>query len=94
MQALGKVKIAIQALQDALPSIPMGSALHTEVLSSAKNLAKHLDTEEQNSGPSVQSLMQMMQQAKQSAPMQALGRMSTGQPPASPALAAPPPMAA
>lgn len=94
MAALGKVKVAIQALQDALPSIPMGSALHTEVLSAAKNLSKHLDTEEQSGGVPIQSLMQMMQQAKQSAPMAALGRMSSGTPPASPALSPPPAVAA
>lgn len=85
MAALGKVKVAIEALQGALPSIPMGSPLHTEVLSAAKNLAKHLDQDEQK-GPSTQDLMAMMQQAKQAAPMQALGRMQGAAPPASPAM--------
>jgi hypothetical protein len=89
MAGLGKIKVALQALQDALPSIPMGSPLHTDVLSVAKTLSKHVDQEGQQGGAPVQSLLAMIQQAKQSAPMAALGRMGGGAPP-SPAMPPPP----
>jgi hypothetical protein len=89
MAGLGKIKVALQALQDALPSIPMGSPLHTDVLSVAKTLSKHVDQEGQQGGPPVQSLLQMMQQMKQNAPNAALARMGGGAPP-SPAMPAPP----
>lgn len=91
MAGLGKIKVALQALQDALPSIPMGSPLHTDVLSVAKTLSKHVDQEGQQGGPPVQSLLQMMQQMKQNAPNAALARMGGGAAPPSPAM---PPAAA
>jgi hypothetical protein len=80
MAGLGKIKVALQALQDALPSIPMGSPLHTDVLSVAKTLSKHVDQEGQQGGPPVQSMLQMIQQMKQNAPNAALARMGGGAP--------------
>lgn len=96
MAALGKIKVAIQAMQDALPSIPMGSPLHTDVLKCAQSLSKHMDQQQQQEGVPVQALAQMAQQAKQAQPMNALARMGAQQPPTSPAMpgAGAPPAAA
>jgi|HubBroStandDraft_1064217.scaffolds.fasta_scaffold289853_1 hypothetical protein len=40
---LTSVKLAVDALQKALPSLPMGSDLHTAVLNSLSGLTKHMD---------------------------------------------------
>jgi hypothetical protein len=78
MAGLDKVKIAVKALQDALPSIPMGSALHTKVLNAAKDLSKELGSASEGGGGAgnIQALLQMIQQAKQNAPNAALARMA------------------
>ena len=38
--AMQKVKIAVQALQEALPSIPLGTPPHEAVMNSIKSLGK------------------------------------------------------
>lgn len=94
MAGLEKVKIAVKALQDALPSIPMGSSLHTKVLNAAKDLSKELGAgSEQGGGPPIQALLQMIQQAKANQPNAALARMG-GPPPGGGAPAMPMPPAA
>lgn len=41
-QAMSKVQIAMKALQEALPGVPMGTPLHHEILTSLSKLGKHL----------------------------------------------------
>jgi len=80
MAAAGdKLKVAMQALQEALPAIPMGSPLHTEVLNTLKRLGSKLETGESNSAAPVQALLQMLRQAPQQNQMALLARMAPQQ---------------
>ena len=41
--AMGHVKLAVDALQKALPQLPMGSDLHAAVLNAVSGITKHMD---------------------------------------------------
>lgn len=73
--ALNEVRNAVTMLEKALPQIPMGSPLHTEILQTTQKLAKHLTPGEGNQGLELQSLLQMARQASQQQPMAALSRL-------------------
>lgn len=93
VKAMHDVSAAIKLLEGALPNIPMGSPLHTEVLNSVKSLVKHQqDAGEANPQAQIMALMNALRGAQQSQPMAALMRMGGGQP--QPALGAPSPAAA
>ena len=99
VKAMSDVRNAVKMLETALPNIPMGSPLHTEILNSTKSLLKHLSPGDGNSGLDLMSLLQMARSAQQSQPQQALQRAFPSQgntPPAvaPPAAAAASPMAA
>jgi hypothetical protein len=85
--ALNDVRNAVRMLEQALPNIPMGSPLHSELLATTTKLAKHLTPGEGNQGLELQSLIQMARQMSQSQPMAALSRLQAppGAPPAMPA---------
>lgn len=76
---LGKLGVALKALEDALPTIPMGTELHTKVLNITKDLSKELHSL-QGSGEDkqaqIQALVQMARQASQQGPNQALAKMA------------------
>ena len=74
--AADKIKVALQALQEALPAIPMGSPLHTEVLNTIKRLGSKMETGEAQSAPPLQALLQMLRQAPQQNQMAMLARMA------------------
>src|SRR5208282_3403414 len=81
--ALGKVRNALQMLQEALPGLPMGQPIHTDVLAAVKNLSKHMEqhtTGGATQGPDIQALMQSLKSAAQAAPQAALMRASMGAP--------------
>lgn len=89
--AMTKVKNALQMLQSALPDIPMGNQLHSDVLNVVKSLSKHLSESNDNKGLELQQLIQMAKGSAQNAPTAALARMFPNQqntPPAMPAGAA------
>lgn len=88
-QAVTAVKVALEALQKALPGLQMGSELHTSVLKSIADISKHIEKEAGDSSSVVQQLAQMARTA-QNAPQQAA--MMRAVPP-SPAGAAPAPAA-
>ena len=91
--ALQKVKIALQALEEALPGVPLGTPMHTKLLGIVKELAKGLEEVHSDPALQIQQLLQMARSQGQQSPMAALQRMYPGgQPGASPAL--PPPAAA
>lgn len=50
------VKLALEALQKALPGLPMGSDLHTVVLKAVSDIAKHMN----KGGSSQQDVMQQL----------------------------------
>lgn len=92
--ALVKIKNALKMLEEALPLVPMGDELHTDLLNTMKQLSKPLKKSSDNPQMEVGSLLQMAKQNAQSAPMAAMARMfgagqaGAGQPPAMSAPAA------
>ena len=78
MQGMSKIGVALKALQEALPSLPMGTPLHSEVLSAVKSLTKHLTDAGQDQQHLLMTLLQMARSAQQSQPMQALMKAFPG----------------
>ena len=93
-QGMGDIKTALDALQKALPSIPMGTELHKTVLDAVAKIGKHMSEAQNNPQMKLQNLMQMIAQLKAQQPNAALaglaGGAPGGQPPAPPALMPPP----
>jgi len=80
MAAAGdKIKVALQALQEALPAIPMGSPLHTEILNTIKRIGSKMETGESNQAAPIQALLQMLRNAPQQNQMALLARMAPQQ---------------
>jgi len=42
-QGLAALKVGVEALQKALPQLPMGSALHQSVLKAIGDIGKHME---------------------------------------------------
>ena len=89
-----KLKLGLKALQEALPSLPMGSSIHTAVLKALTDIGKAVEKEgggKGDPGAMIQQLVEMARNAKQSgAP--ALQRPSAGGAPPPPGMGAGPPM--
>jgi len=86
--AMMQVKNAVEMLQKALPSIPMGTPLHEKVLKVTGELVKELSEGGQggeNQALQLQSLVQMLRSSQQQQPLSALSKLYPSQPP-SPAL--------
>lgn len=94
VKAMSDVRNAVKMLESALPNIPIGSPLHTEILNSTKALLKHLQPGEGNAGLDLMSLLQMSRQAATAQPQQALLKQLAPPPNAPPAMAAAPALAA
>ena len=96
MQGVAKIKLAIEAIQAALPMLPMGSEIHADAMKAVSSLSKHLAKDVGGGdGAGIQQLLEMIRNAKtQGAPPQA-GMMPPGggapPPPAPPPMGAPPP---
>lgn len=77
------VKLGLEALQKALPTLPMGSEIHNAVLKAVGDIAKHLDASS-GGGPQavIQQLAQMASAAHADPQRQAtLGMLPGGPPP-------------
>jgi hypothetical protein len=91
------IKTALEALQKALPTIPMGTELHETVLKAISQIGKHMTEAADNKQQQMQSLLQMVQHLKSAQPNAALAGMSApggaggGAPPPTPPALAPPP---
>lgn len=73
------LKVALEALQKALPLLPMGSELHTSVLKAVTDISKRMGAAGGGKGEMLQELA-------------ALAKAQTAAPPAqAPAMMAPPP---
>lgn len=102
-EGLGGIRIALEALQKALPTVPMGTELHNAVLDAVKKIGQHMSEMQDSPQMKMQQLLQMVQHAKQAQPNQALagiagvgapGGAPGGQPPPPPVLSPPPPQMA
>lgn len=71
----------IKMLQRALPNIPMGSPLHTDILQAVGKISKHMAEEGgQDQGLHASSMMQMIRQQQQQGPQLAAMRAMGGGP--------------
>jgi hypothetical protein len=88
------IQNGLKLLQRALPNIPMGTQLHTDVLQAVGRIAKHMGEAGEQGGLHASSMMQMIRQQQAQAPqlaaMRAMGGGPTN-PGGPPATAAPPP---
>lgn len=70
--AMQDVRNAMKLLTRAMPSIPMGSPLHTDVLQTLTKFGKHISAAGENDqGLDAQRLHQMLRQSQQQGPQQA-----------------------
>lgn len=91
-QGMAKVKVGLEALQAALPMLPMGGELHADVMKAVSSISKHLaEGGAGGGGDQIQQLLDMIRTAKtQGGPPAA--PPGGGAPPAiPPGLGAPPP---
>lgn len=83
VKAMSDVRNAVTMLESALPHIPIGTPLHSEILNATKSLLKHLQPGEQNAGIDLMQLVQMARQQAANQPMAAMMRQfQPNQPPA------------
>ena len=94
---LSDLKIALEKLQAALPTLPMGTELHKAVLDAVGKISKHMTETQDSPQMKMQNLLAMVQKMKQQQPNAALGAMAGpaggpagGQPPLPPTLPPPP----
>lgn len=90
-QSISAVKMALEALQKALPGLPMGTDLHTAVLKALTDLSKHVGESAGDNSGVVQQLAQMARQAQQAPQAAAAMRAMPPQPGAGAAPPPPPP---
>lgn len=79
-QAISAVKTALEALQKALPGLPMGSDLHTAVLKSIGDISKHVGESAGDESGKIQQLAQLAAQARQAPQAAAMQRAFPPQP--------------
>ena len=75
-QAAELLNIALQALNKALPSIPLGSTAHGKVMKMITELQKTMQESAEEMKGSLQQMMQLMQQMKQKQQQGAQGAMA------------------
>ena len=75
---LAEVKIALEALQKALPSIPMGTELHKAVMDAVAKISKHMTEAAESPQMKIQNLLKMVQSARAQQPNQALAGLAGG----------------
>jgi hypothetical protein len=73
--ALQKVQGALKMLEEALPGVPMGTEMHTNLLKVVSDLAKGLQKVQADPSLQIQQLLQQAKQASQGSPMAALNKM-------------------
>ena len=62
---MSKVKLGLEALQTALPTLPMGSQLHNAVLKAIGDISKHMQESPNDSSAVIQQLVQLARQQQQ-----------------------------
>lgn len=80
--ALAKISSGMKMIQEALPLIPLGSEIHSEVLKAVTSLSKVMGKDgESPSTPKldISSILQMIKQHTQNAPQNAAARMLPAQ---------------
>ena len=91
LAALADVKTALTLLQKALPAIPMGTPVHSDILKTVSMLAKHIPEQGAGGGAQVAGLQALISQIAQQQPNAALARMAQQHSPMAPPAMAPQP---
>lgn len=81
------VKLAMDALQKALPALPMGAPMHAAVLKALTDIGKHMDhggTEAGDPASQIQQLIELIRQARSNSNPGASPGMPPGAPPGAP----------
>lgn len=86
--AMIDVRNAISMLEKALPMVPIGAQLHTDILTATKTLSKNLSQGDDDQSLQLQSLLQLAKSNAQQTPIAALSRLYPG-PSAPPAMGSP-----
>jgi len=92
-QGTALVHTALEALQKALPQLPMGTPMHAAVLKAVTDISKHMDkggTEGGDKSAIIQQLMELARNAKTNP--NAAAAMPQGTPPQAPPMLGAPPM--
>lgn len=72
-----QIAAALKQMEVALPSLPMGTPLHTEILNTIKQVSKHLAKHgEESQGMQMQAMINTIKQMAQQGPQSALARMA------------------
>jgi hypothetical protein len=90
LAAISNLKTALMLLQQALPAIPLGSDVHSDILKAVGMLAKHADNQQTTDQSQITQLQAMIQKLAQQQPNAALARLGQMNPNAPPALPQPP----
>jgi len=87
------VNAGLEALQKALPQLPMGSEIHTAVLKAIENISKHIEKAggAKDPGAMIQQLLELARAAKTNP--NAAAALPPGGPGGAPPPGGPPPMA-
>jgi len=78
-QAMAQVRLAIETLQKALPSLPVGSESHKAVLDCVQKLAKVAPASEAQPGIQQTAVNNLQNEQRQNAPMEFLMRALASQ---------------
>ena len=91
-QGMAALKTALEALQKALPQLPMGSALHQSVVKALGDIAKHLEKDGGAGGDQAGIMQQIMEMARAAKTQPNMAAMMPGGAPAGgpPGAGAPP----
>ena len=87
-----KLHAAAQLINDAIPSVPLGTETHAKVLKLATELNRLILETKENAQGTVQTMLEAIQKMRQNPQQPAMG--AQGQPPPQPQPPAMPPMAA
>ena len=92
-QGFASLKVGLEALQKALPQLPMGSALHQSVLKAVADIGKHLEKEGAAGSDQSGAIQQLMELARAAKTQPNMAAMMPGGAPAGglPGAGAPPP---
>jgi hypothetical protein len=83
------LKVGLEALQKALPQLPMGSEIHTSVLKAIADISKHMEKGGQGQGDSSAVIQQLVEAARMAKTQPNMAAMMP--PPAGGAMPPPPP---
>ena len=85
VQAFAKITNALKEIQEAMTAVPMGSELHTELLTTIQKLSKAVQNQKADPQMQLQELVKSIREHAQGNPMATLNRaMPPNQPPAMP----------